>query len=477
VCPDYLALDEEARVALLTAELASDRPLAAPWHEWSEETAGELAIVHAAADARARLGPDAICQWIISMAQDLSDLLEVHVLAREAGLWSAEGQDTLMVVPLFETIADLDDAPAIMARYFALPEIAPHIAARGHQEVMIGYSDSNKDGGYLTSTWGLHQASDALTPVFDAADTSMQLFHGRGGAVGRGGGSAFAAIRAQPAGTVQGRIRITEQGEVIAAKYGTADSAATNLEAMVSASLLASLEPEGMSDANCGRFTAAMDALSNSAFKAYRGLVYETPAFKDFFRAMTPIAEIAGLKIGSRPSSRTKSTAIEDLRAIPWVFSWAQARTMLPGWYGTGEAFSEFGDKALLADMAESWPFFAALLGNMEMVLAKSDMGIAARYAELASGVDGHAAIFTRIRDGWNRAHDGLLAITGQSRLLEKNPALEASIRLRLPYIEPLNLLQIELMKRHRAGETDPRIAEGIQLTINAIATALRNSG
>jgi phosphoenolpyruvate carboxylase len=474
---DYLALDEEARVALLRRELGVNRPLAATWHEWSEDTAGELAIIHAAASVRARLGHQAILQWIISKAESLSDLLEVHVLAREAGLWSAEGKDTLMVVPLFETIADLDDAPAIMARYFALPEIAPHIAARGHQEVMIGYSDSNKDGGYLTSTWGLHQASAALTPVFDAADTSMQLFHGRGGAVGRGGGSAFAAIRAQPAGTVQGRIRITEQGEVIAAKYGTADSAATNLEAMVSASLLASLEPEGMSDANCGRFTAAMDTLSNSAFTAYRGLVYETPAFKDFFRAMTPIAEIAGLKIGSRPSSRTKSTAIEDLRAIPWVFSWAQARTMLPGWYGTGEAFSDFGDKALLADMAESWPFFAALLGNMEMVLAKSDMGIAARYAELASGVDGHAEVFGRIRDGWNRAHDGLLAITGQSRLLEKNPALEASIRLRLPYIEPLNLLQIELMKRHRAGETDPRIAEGIQLTINAIATALRNSG
>jgi phosphoenolpyruvate carboxylase len=474
---DYLALDEEARVALLRRELGVNRPLAAAWHQWSEETAGELAIIHAAADIRATLGHQAILQWIISKAESLSDLLEVHVLAREAGLWSAEGKDTLMVVPLFETIADLGDAPAIMARYFALPEIAPHIAARGHQEVMIGYSDSNKDGGYLTSTWGLHQASDALTPVFDAADTAMQLFHGRGGAVGRGGGSAFAAIRAQPAGTVQGRIRITEQGEVIAAKYGTADSAATNLEAMVSASLLASLEPEGMGDANCGRFTAAMDALSSSAFKAYRGLVYETPTFKDFFRAMTPIAEIAGLKIGSRPSSRTKSTAIEDLRAIPWVFSWAQARTMLPGWFGTGEAFSEFGDKALLADMAESWPFFAALLGNMEMVLAKSDMGIAARYAELASGVEGHAEIFTRIRDGWNRAHDGLLAITGQSRLLEKNPALEASIRLRLPYIEPLNLLQIELMKRHRAGETDPRIAEGIQLTINAIATALRNSG
>ena len=474
---DYLALDEEARVALLRRELGVNRPLAAPWHQWSDESAGELAIVHAAAAVRARLGPDAIVQWIISKAESLSDLLEVHVLAREAGLWSAEGEDMLMVVPLFETIADLDDAPAIMARYFALPEIAPQVAARGHQEVMIGYSDSNKDGGYLTSTWGLHQASDALTPVFDAAGSAMQLFHGRGGAVGRGGGSAFAAIRAQPAGTVQGRIRITEQGEVIAAKYGTADSAATNLEAMVSASLLASLEPEGLNAADCGRFTAAMDALSDTAFGAYRALVYDTPAFKDFFRAMTPIAEIAGLKIGSRPSSRTRSTAIEDLRAIPWVFSWAQARTMLPGWYGTGEAFAAFGDQALLADMAQSWPFFGALLDNMEMVLAKSDMGIAARYAELAGHVEGHDAIFTRVRDGWNRAHDGLLRITGQSRLLEKNPALEASIRLRLPYIEPLNLLQIELMKRHRAGETDPRIAEGIQLTINAIATALRNSG
>lgn len=474
---DYLALDEEARVALLRRELAVNRPLAAPWHEWSEETAGELAIVHAAAAVRGKLGPDAIVQWIISKAESLSDLLEVHVLAREGGLWSAENSDNLMVVPLFETIADLDDAPAIMAAYFALPEIAPHVAVRGHQEVMIGYSDSNKDGGYLTSTWGLHQASAALTPVFEAADTAMQLFHGRGGAVGRGGGSAFAAIRAQPAGTVQGRIRITEQGEVIAAKYGTVDGAATNLEAMVSASLLASLEPEAKSDADSARFAEAMDVLSDTAFGAYRGLVYDTPAFRDFFRAMTPIAEIAGLKIGSRPSSRTKSSAIEDLRAIPWVFSWAQARTMLPGWYGTGEAFAAFGDKALLADMAESWPFFAALLGNMEMVLAKSDMGIAARYAELAGHIDGHAAIFTAIRDGWHRAHDGLLDITGQTRLLEKNPALEASIRLRLPYIEPLNLLQIELMKRHRAGETDPRIAEGIQLTINAIATALRNSG
>jgi len=480
VCADYKALSEAERVALLTAELQSDRPLAAPWHAWSEETAGELAIVHAAADIRRRLGPETICQWIISMAQDLSDLLEVHVLAREAGLWRSgaeAGAANLMVVPLFETIDDLSRAPDIMTRYFAMPEIGPQVGVRGHQEVMIGYSDSNKDGGYLTSTWGLHQASQALTPVFETAGSAMQLFHGRGGAVGRGGGSAFAAIRAQPAATVQGRIRITEQGEVIAAKYGAADSAATNLEAMVSASLLASLEPDAIREEDHPRYAAAMTALSDTAFAAYRGLVYETPGFKDFFRAMTPIAEIATLKIGSRPSSRTKSSAIEDLRAIPWVFSWAQSRAMLPGWYGTGEAFAAFEDQALLADMAQGWPFFAALLDNMEMVLAKSDMGIAARYAALASAVDGHDAIFARIRDGWHRAHDGLLTITGQTRLLEKNPALEASIRLRLPYIEPLNLLQIELMKRHRAGETDPRIAEGIQLTINAIATALRNSG
>ncbi len=475
---DYAALDEEARVALLTHELKKDRPLGAAWHAYSEETAGELAIVQTAAKLRAELGPGVIRQWIISKAESLSDLLEVHVLAREAGLWrrGAGADDALMVVPLFETIADLDTAPGIMAAYFALPAIAAVTQARGHQEVMIGYSDSNKDGGYLTSTWGLHQASKALTPVFAAAGVRMQLFHGRGGAVGRGGGSAFAAIRAQPAGTVQGRIRITEQGEVIAAKFGTKDSAARNLEAMVSASLLASLEPPVSSVAG-KRFAAAMDDLSARAFADYRGLVYETPGFRQFFRAMTPIAEIATLKIGSRPPSRTKSDAIEDLRAIPWVFSWAQARTMLPGWYGMGAALTGFADQGLLRAMAAEWPFFASALANMEMVLAKSDMGIAARYAELAAHVDGGDAIFARIRDGWHRAHDGLLAATGQTHLLEKSPSLDASIRLRLPYIEPLNLLQIELMKRHRAGETDPRIAEGIQLTINAIATALRNSG
>ena len=364
-----------------------------------------------------------------------------------------------------------------MRAYFGLPEIAAIVRARGHQEVMIGYSDSNKDGGYLTSTWSLSKASSAFRPVFDEAGVRMQLFHGRGGAVGRGGGSAFAAIRAQPHGTVQGRIRITEQGEVIAGKYGTRDSAMTNLEAMASATLLASLEPERLSADQNARFTGAMEQLSATAFRTYRDLVYGTEGFRTFFRQMTPIAEIAGLKIGSRPASRKKSDAIEDLRAIPWVFSWAQARVMLPGWFGVGTAIANFEDKALLADMAKNWPFFAATLANMEMVLAKSDIGIAKRYAGLVEDEGLRDTIFGRIHDGWHRARDGLLTVTGQPRLLSDNPALEASIRLRLPYIEPLNLLQIELMKRHRAGESDPRIGEGILLSINGIATALRNSG
>src|SRR4051812_9813112 len=476
---DYLSLNESERVSLLRHELSNARPLSSPFSAYSDETASELAIVRAAAEAHAKYGPACITQHIVSMAQSVSDLLEVNVMLKEVGLYRPGDPATaaIMAVPLFETIGDLEAAPGIMTEWFALPEAGEITRSRGYQEVMIGYSDSNKDGGYLTSTWSLSKASTALKPVFEKAGVGMQLFHGRGGAVGRGGGSAFAAIRAQPTGTVQGRIRITEQGEVIAGKYGTRESAMTNLEAMASATLLASLEPDALSPAEGARFGAAMDALSGSAFKAYRDLVYGTEGFRTFFRQMTPIAEISGLKIGSRPASRTKSDRIEDLRAIPWVFSWAQARVMLPGWYGVGQAIAGFADKGLLAEMAEGWPFFGAMLDNMEQVIAKSDMGIAERYAALVEDRALADSVFTRIRDSWQQSHDGLLEITGQSRLLEKHPTLDASIRLRLPYIEPLNMLQIELMKRHRAGETDERIGEGILLSINAIATALRNSG
>jgi phosphoenolpyruvate carboxylase len=475
--PDYLALDEAARVALLRRELAGSRPLSSPFVDYSEETDGELAIVRAAAEAHATYGAESITTYIISKAESVSDLLEVYLLLKEAGLWRAGDPPAapIMVVPLFETIEDLECAAEVMGALFALPELAALATARGHQEVMLGYSDSNKDGGYLTSVWSLHKSSRALATCFAEAGTTMQLFHGRGGAVGRGGGSSFAAICAQPSGTVQGRIRITEQGEVIAAKYGTPEAAAANLEAIAAATLIASLEIR--SARRRDRFYAAMEQVSAAAFRAYRGLVYETEGFRSFFRQATPIAEIAELKIGSRPASRTKSDRIEDLRAIPWVFSWSQARIMLPGWYGVGSGFAALGDVAMLQEMREGWPFFRATLDNLEMVLAKSDLGIAARYAGLVEDQALRDSVFGRISDEWHRARDLLLAITGESRLLENNPKLEASVRLRLPYIEPLNLLQIELLKRHRAGESDPRIAEGIQLSINAIATALRNSG
>jgi phosphoenolpyruvate carboxylase len=479
VTPDYDKLSEAARVELLRAELSSERLLASPYATYSPETLSELAIVRAAAEAHQLYGPECITTYIISKCDSVSDLLEVNILLKEAGLYRAGGtpRAAIMAVPLFETIGDLENSPGVMTSWLALPEVAAITKARGFQEVMVGYSDSNKDGGYLTSVWSLQQATAALAQVFAKAETVMQVFHGRGGAVGRGGGSSFDAIRAQPHGTVKGRIRITEQGEIIAAKYGTRESAAVNLESITAATLLTSLENASLSADSRTRFAAAMDTLSKEAFRSYRALVYGTEGFSRFFRQMTPLVEIAELKIGSRPASRTNSERIEDLRAIPWVFSWAQARVMLPGWYGVGQALRSFEDQGLLKEMLEAWPFFRATVDNLEMVLSKSDMGIAALYSTLVADRSLAENIFGHIRDTWMSTQESLLTVTGQSRLLERHPALDASIRLRLPYIEPLNLLQVEMLKRHRAGEKDPRVREGIQLSINAIATALRNSG
>lgn len=475
---DYVALDEAHRVELLRRELASPRLLCSPFGEYSAGCLSELEVVREAAASHQRYGPECITHCIISKTQSVSDMLEANVLLKEAGLYRPDepAAAAIMVVPLFETISDLEAAPGIMRQWLALPEVRAAAARRGVQEVMVGYSDSNKDGGYLTSVWSLHEAGRALAQVFEEAGVRMQLFHGRGGSVGRGGGPSAAAIRAQPAGTVQGRIRITEQGEVIAAKYGTRENAAANLETMAAATVLASLAPRTRGP-DAERFTDAMRWLSSQAFAAYRGLVYGDDAFRRFFREFTPLQEIAALKIGSRPASRTKSDRIEDLRAIPWVFSWAQARVMLPGWYGAGHALAAFRDHGLLRAMAEEWPFFRATLDNMEMVLAKSDLAIARRYLTLVTEPGLAAHYFGRIEEGWHRTRDALLSVSGQSRLLEKNLRLETSIRLRLPYIEPLNLVQVELLRRHRSGDTDPRVAEGIHLSINAVATALRNSG
>jgi phosphoenolpyruvate carboxylase len=477
-CGEYAALQEHERVKLLRGELVSARLLTNPYIEYSAETQSELAIVHAAAAAHAQYGPQCITTYIISKCESVSDMLEVQILLKEAGLYrdEAAGGAVIMTVPLFETIGDLQRAPEIMRAWLSLPDVHAAALARGCQEVMVGYSDSNKDGGYLTSVWSLNEATRALAAVFADAGVRMQIFHGRGGSVGRGGGPAFEAIRAQPRGTVQGRIRITEQGEIIAAKYGNRESAAANLESIAAATLLASLEPQSATQAEA-RFVDAMAGISAQAFDAYRALVYGTEGFRTFFRQFTPLLEIATLKIGSRPASRTKSDRIEDLRAIPWVFSWAQARVMLPGWYGAGQALAGFGDRGLLREMAASWPFFQATLSNMEMVMAKSDLQIARRYLTLVEDQAFGRDIFGRIEAAWKSTQEVLLDITGQSRLLENNPVLDASIRLRMPYIEPLNLLQVELIKRHRAGESDPRVQEGIQLSINAVAQALRNSG
>ncbi len=480
VCADYGALDEAARVDLLTRELSHGRLLYSPFGTYDEVTRREYAIVQAAAEARRVYGPAAINAYVISNCGSVSDLLEVYLLLKEAGVFrpGATPASEVLAAPLFETIGDLRAAPTTMAAFLSHPIGQAVVAGRGLQEVMIGYSDSNKDGSYLTSTWELHEASLALADTYRAAGVRLQLFHGRGGAVGRGGGSSFDAILAQPSGTVNGRIRITDQGEVAANKYADPFIARQSLETLVSAVAQASLRPAPSTEPPDAGRKALMDDLSKAAMGAYRGLVYETPGFVDYFRQSTPLTEIADLKIGSRPAARSPAKAIEDLRAIPWVFSWSQARVMLPGWFGFGSAVEAAGSPvARLGEMAEDWPFFATVLANMEMVLAKGDMDIAARYADLVEDKALSAEIYGRIRGEWERTRDALLAITGQSALLEREPALAAVIRSRLPYIDPLNHLQIELIRRHRAGDADPQVREGIHLTINGIAAGLRNTG
>jgi phosphoenolpyruvate carboxylase len=480
---DYLARDEPARIALLVEELATPRPLASPYVEYAEETRSELEICRRAARMRERYGPAAIENYVISKTDGVSDVLEVALLLREAGLLRPrEGRLELNVVPLFETIADLRSAARVMDALFSLPAYARLLASRdGAQEVMLGYSDSNKDGGFLTSGWELFKAERALVEVFARHGVRLRLFHGRGGSVGRGGGPTYQAVLAQPAGAVRGQIRVTEQGEVIAAKYGNPDVGRRNLETLVAATLEATLLPE-RGDAPRAAYVEAMDALSARAFTAYRGLVYETPGFELYFWESTVISEIAELNIGSRPASRRRSTRIEDLRAIPWVFSWAQCRLMLPAWYGFGSAVEGWleenpGGLGLLREMHRDWPFFATLLSNMDMVLAKTDLAIASRYAELVSDAALREAIFRRLAAEHAATVRQLLAVTGSERLLQSNPLLARSIRNRFPYLDPLNHIQVELLSRYRGGDREERTQRGIHLTINGIAAGLRNSG
>jgi len=505
---DYSRLSEEERIELLRREIRQPRPLVSPWLRYSEETEKELAIWRMAAQCRRRFGVHSIGQVIVSHTETLSDLLEVLLLQQETGVCAPPGEARfddggVMVVPLFETIPDLECGPDIMDRWLSLPEVAERVRKDqgGVQEVMLGYSDSNKDGGYLTSNWTLYRAERRLVEVFKTHRTRLRLFHGRGGSVGRGGGSSFDAIVAQPPGTVDGQIRLTEQGEVIQAKYKDVEVGTSHLELLVAATLEAGLTPTRSAvraeQENMRRFGASMDFLSNAAQRAYRHLVYETPGFAEYFFASTPILEIAGLNIGSRPASRKPGQKIEDLRAIPWGFSWAQCRLLLPGWYGVGTAVSTYIEQGcdgapadrqkrlqLLRDMAASWPFFKVLLSNMEQVLAKVDINIAQRYSELVPDKSLRNAIFGRIRKEFELTLE-MFRLVSEHDLLARDEPLRSALDERFAYVDPLNRLQVELLRRLRArsrsrrntstGESEVQIAT--HLTINGIAAGLRNSG
>ncbi len=484
VCADYESLGEPQRVALLGAELCTPRLLRSPFTAHADATVRELAVFDEAAAAVGRHGPRVIPHVVISMAKSASDVLEVAVLLKEAGLLvpGDAPTSTIDIVPLFETIDDLRRAPSVVVALFDLPVYRALLASRAdRQEVMIGYSDSNKDGGYLTSTWSLYRAQVELAHVAREHGVRLRFFHGRGGTVGRGGGPAFEAILAQPAGSVDGSIRITEQGEMVAAKYSRPVAARRNLDTLVAATLAAALGIGDRRDATAAD-TALTAWLSERAMHAYRALVFDEPGFVGFFRSITPIGEIAGLNIGSRPASRTASDRIEDLRAIPWQFGWSQCRISLPAWYGVGTAFDALAAdhddaSAVLADLHRRWPFFRAIVANMGMVLAKTDLDIGHRYAALVEDV----ALRDRVMGAISAEHERVLrwhaSITGTPDPLAENPELARSIANRFPYLDPLHVLQVQLLHRYRAGDTDERTARALELTINAIATGLRNSG
>ncbi|TBW40890.1 phosphoenolpyruvate carboxylase [Siculibacillus lacustris] len=488
---DYLALDEAARQALLLKLLADPRPLRVPNVAYSELATSELTIFETARRLRRDYGADAIRHYIISHTETVSDLLEVLLLQKECGLMTgtlasheaASAKVDLIVVPLFETIEDLRAAEPIMRAFYDLPGVEALIrSSGGEQDIMLGYSDSNKDGGYFTSNWELYRSSTALARLFDTKPgIAMRLFHGRGGAVGRGGGPSYEAIVAQPPGTVKGQIRLTEQGEVINAKYANPEIGRRNLETLMAAALEASLLQR--SEKATPAFLELAAKISESSRLAYRALVYDTPGFTDYFFAATPIAEIAQLNIGSRPASRKATRRIEDLRAIPWGFSWGQSRVTLPGWYGFGSAIAEAvaADPdttwALLAQMNTDWPFFRTLISNMDMVLAKADLGMARRYADLVPDKALAERVFQAIESEWQRTVDALARITGATGRLADNPTLARSIAHRFAYIAPLNHLQVEMLRRWRDGLREEKTQRGILISINGIAAGLRNTG
>ena len=480
VTDHYGELDEAARVELLASELTSPRMLRSPYRSYSPDTLRELAISDSAAALDQKFGERTVANYVISKAESVSDILEPAILLKEAGLFAPgdRPRTSVRIIPLFETIEDLRASANVMRAYFDLKLGRAIVASQNDlQEVMIGYSDSNKDGGYVTSNWEIRSAIVKLIALGKSYGVRMRFFHGRGGTVGRGGGPSFEAIRALPGGATEAGIRVTEQGEVVASKYGLPDVGRRTLETTLAATLLSTIDPE--SDAADRDLADTFAEFSADAYRAYRTLVYETPGFETYFRQSTPIPEISDLKIGSRPPSRTNSTRIEDLRAIPWVFSWSQARVMLPGWYGFGTAAMKLREAqpGALEELYANSRFFRTIISNLEMMLAKSNLDIARLYADLVADQQLANDIFGRIAHEWNATRDQVLSISGQAALLEKNPELEESIRLRLPYIDALNLLQLDLLRRRRAGKDDEETLNGIHMSINGVSAGLRNSG
>ena len=490
VHPDYRSLDEDQRVALLVGELSTRRPLVRDDADLSALARKELDIVAAAAHAVKTLGAEAVPTYIISMCKSVSDMLEAALLLKESGLLDLSGEHSYApvgIVPLFETIDDLQRGSSILQAALAVPIYQAMVAARGDtQEIMLGYSDSNKDGGYLAANWALYRAELDLVEASRSAGIRLRLFHGRGGTIGRGGGPSYEAILAQPPGAVDGSLRLTEQGEVIAAKYAEPRIAQRNLESLIAATLESTLlDVEGLGDA-AGPAYAVLDELAALAQRSYAELVHETAGFVEYFEQSTPVSEIGALNIGSRPAMRKATTSISDLRAIPWVLAWSQCRVMLPGWYGTGSAVKQWIESgedgvdarvAILRDLYDRWPFFRTVLSNMAQVLAKSDMGLAARYSELVADEALRKRVFTKISEEHDRTIAMHKLITGHEDLLADNTALARSVFNRFPYLEPLNHLQVELLQRFRSGENDDRVQLGILLTMSGLASALRNSG
>jgi len=486
VHPDYCSLSEDERVNVLAEELGTRRPLIGDREQLSELAQKELAIVAAAARAVEIYGPPAVPNYIISMCRSVSDLLEAGILLKECGLVDAAADEPYCpvgIVPLFETIDDLQHGASILEAALDLPVYRSLVRARSDsQEVMLGYSDSNKDGGYLTANWALYRAELDLVESARKTGIRLRLFHGRGGTVGRGGGPSYQAILAQPPGAVNGSLRLTEQGEVIAAKYAEPVIAQRNLETLLAATLESTLlDVEGLGDA-AGPAYDILDELAARAQRAYSELVHETEGFVEYFLQSTPVSEIGSLNVGSRPTSRKPTSSISDLRAIPWVMAWSQSRVMLPGWYGTGSAVESWiaedeGRIELLRELYQKWPFFQTVLSNMAQVLAKTDLGLAARYAELVEDESLRKRVFDKITAEHRRSINAHKLITGQDNLLADNPSLARSVFNRFPYLEPLNHLQVELLRRYRSGDDDELVQRGILLTMNGLASALRNSG